>query len=341
MTLPGAPRDDDPDKMNRLFYATISQLLFGNSDHADWILEKLQQPRSVWLTSRNLWNYVRRIPRVAGLTSIVIEPVYGCNLRCKTCWGGMKYVRSRPERMAWETFCRIIDHIPKSVESVTFSLAGEPLLHEDIIRMIEYTHSAGVRVILATNGTLLTGNLLEQIAASHLSVVNVSVETDAELSQEIRGIDLSLLRHNISRLAAQKRPEMEIKLALVAHGGNDKNIAQVKQHWAGLVKNIKVSPEFSFNSKKNVKACLELWRGNVNILTDGSVVPCCVCVLSGNPHAFLIGNVNDLKLDEILAEEKFRYLLAEALQGRPPEPCLRCNEFSSPNTPRRALKLGK
>jgi len=327
--------------MLKIFYTKVSRLFFGNDDHADWIFEKMQRPKSIWLTGLNLWNYWRGIPRIAGLTSIVIEPVYGCNLRCKTCWGGMEYVESRPSRMEWDTFVRIIDNLPKSVESVTFSLVGEPLLHDDIIRMIEYVHQSGLRAILATNGTLLTGSLLENIAVSHLSVVNVSVETDPDMNRDIRGINQMQIRENIIRLSELKRPELEIKLALVAHSGNYAKISQVRQQWAGLISNIKVSPEFSFSGAGNASPCLELWRGNLNILTDGSVIPCCVSVLSGNPHAIAIGNVNQQTVDEIIKGDGFRKLLADVAQGKPLEPCRRCVEFRSPNIPRRALKFGK
>lgn len=331
----------DHNNMTKFLYSKISQLLFGNSDHADWILEKMQRPESIWLTSRNLWNYWRGIPRIAGLTSIVIEPVYGCNLRCKTCWGRMEYVRNRPGRMEWETFTTLIDQLPKSVESVTFSLAGEPLLHNDIIQMIEYAFKAGLRTILATNGTLLSGELLERIAASPLAVVNVSVETDPGLNLEIRGIDQSQLKNNIARLAELKRPEMEIKLALVAHSGNYEKIAQVRQQWAGLIEHIKISPEFKFHGEDNLCACLELWRGNVNILTDGTVIPCCVSVFSGDISSMVIGNINTQTLAEIVQGKRYHNLLEGAAQGNPPSLCRKCVEFRSMNIPRRALKLGR
>jgi len=327
--------------MRRFIYARVSQIFFGDSSHADWILEKVQRPGGIWLTCRNLWHYWRGHPTIAGITSVVIEPVYGCNLRCKTCWGGMEYVRNRPARMEWKTFTRIIDGLPSSVETVTFSLAGEPLLHEDIVRMIEYAGKAGVRVVLATNGTLLTGSLLEHIAASPVLVVNVSVEADSDLSREVRGVDLGRLRANILRLSELKQPKMEIKLALVAHGDNDAKIAQVRQQWFGLISNFKVSPEFRFDGKDNLSVCMELWRGNMNILTDGSVVPCCVSVLSGNHQAIVIGNVNDRPLEDIIAGDRFTGILAGVARGNPPDPCRRCVEFRSPHIPRRALRRSR
>jgi MoaA/NifB/PqqE/SkfB family radical SAM enzyme len=324
----------------RTSYRLASTLIFGNGDHADWMFEKMQRPRSIWLTAMNLLNYWRGVPRVAGMTAVVIEPVYGCNLRCKTCYGSIPYLKIRPPRMTWDTFARIIDHLPKSVETVTFSLAGEPLLHDDIARMIEYSHQAGVRVILATNGTLLKGERMEQIAATHLSVVNISAETDAEMAREIRGIDLEDLRDNIRRLVARKRPELEVKLALVAHERNADKIADVRRQWAGLIDNVKVSPVFRFNGEDHTRICMELWRGNFNVLTNGDVMPCCVSIFGGHPCDLVIGNVMNQTLDEIVHGPVYEKMLRDAVAGNPPKLCRSCSEFSSPRIPRRAPQRG-
>jgi MoaA/NifB/PqqE/SkfB family radical SAM enzyme len=322
--------------MLRTSYRLASRVLFGNGDHADWMYEKMRRPRSIYLTAKNLLYYWTGKPRIAGITSVVIEPVYGCNLRCKTCWGRIPYVKTRPPRMPWETFARIIDTMPPSVESVTFSLAGEPTLHDDLGRMIEYAHQADVRVILATNGTLLEGERLERVANSPLSVVNVSVETDAEMAREIRGIDLDQLRENIRQLVQRKRPTLEVKLALVAHERNAKKIAQVRRDWAGLIDYVKVSPVFVFDGQDNTRVCMELWRGNVNVLTDGRVMPCCVSIFGGDPSDIVIGNVNDEPLTDIVTGQTYRRLLADTLDGKPPAICRSCSEFKSPTIPRRA-----
>ncbi len=320
----------------RSSYRLASRLLFGNSDHADWIYEKLQRPRSVYLTAKNLLYYWMGVPKIAGLTAVVIEPVYGCNLRCKTCWGRMPYRRTRPSRIAWDTFQRVIDTMPSSVETVTFSLAGEPTLHDELGRMIEYSHEAGVRVILATNGTLLKDERLEMVASAPIAVVNVSAETDAETAWEIRGIDLDELRENIRRLIERKRPETEVKLALVAHEKNSERIARVHEDWAGLIDHVKVSPVFAFNGKDNTRVCMELWRGNINVLTDGKVMPCCVSIFGGDPGDLVIGNINEQTMTEIIEGERFHQLLQDTIDGRPPELCRSCSEFKAPSIPRRA-----
>jgi len=322
--------------MLRTTYRLASRVLFGHGDHADWMFEKMQRPRSIWLTAMNLVRYWSGTPRIAGLTSIVVEPVYGCNLRCKTCWGRMPYRRIRPPRMAWETFARTVDHMPRSVETLTFSLAGEPMLHDDLGRMIAYAHQAGVRVILATNGTLLKGQRLETVARSPLAVVNVSVETDAETAREIRGIDLDEIRENIRQLVDLKRPSLEVKLALVAHPSNSEKIAQVREDWSDLIDYVKVSPVFEFNGKDNTRLCMELWRGNFNVLTDGSVMPCCVSIFGGDPSDLVIGNVNEETLTAIAEGPRYHQLLRDSVDGSPPQLCRNCSEFRAPSIPRRA-----
>ena len=322
--------------MLRTSYRLASRFLFGHGDHADWMYEKMQRPRTVWLTAMNLVHYWTGIPRLAGLTSVVIEPVYGCNLRCKTCWGRIPFEKIRPTRMAWDTFTRIIDHMPASVETVTFSLAGEPMLHDELGRMIEHAHQADVRVVLATNGTLLTGERLEVLARSPLAVVNVSVETDAETAREVRGIDLDVIRQNIRTFVERKLPTTEVKLALVAHSENADQICKVREDWAGLIDHIKVSPVFQFDGSDNTRVCMELWRGNFNVLTDGNVMPCCVSIFGGDPSELVIGNVNDQTLTEIIQGQRYRQLLCDTLDGNTPELCKSCSEFRAPSIPRRA-----
>lgn len=323
----------------RASFARLSRLFFGTADHADWMFEKIQRPSSIVLTAKNLYFYWRRIPKIAGLTAVVVEPVYGCNLRCKTCWGSMVDPAERPFLMDWDTFQRVMDHLPATVETVTFSMAGEPLLHENLGRMIDYACGKDVRVILATNGTLLTGECLEMVARSRLSVVNVSVETDPETAREVRGIDLVQVRENIRQLVARKPAGMEVKIALVAHEGNADKIPEVRRLWAGVVENIKVSPAFKFKADGNRRACMELWRGNVNVLTDGTVMPCCVSIFSGQPGALAVGNVKEQTIEEMVRGKAYWRLLELSIKGNAPGPCGLCAEFRSPAIPRRALKL--
>jgi len=315
----------------RTAYGTASKLLYGNSVHADWAWEKMQRFSSCLTLAGNLACFYLRRPRIYRLISLVVEPVFGCNLKCKTCWGTLDLAGRRPHLMTWDVFRKAVDQTPAYVETITFSLLGETLLHPRLHEMIDYTAEHGKRAILFTNGTLLDGERLDRLARSKLAVLNVSVEVDDEAAREIRGTDQRLIRRNVEAFLAVKAPQTEVKLSLVAHAGNVQRLDHVWDYWGDLVEHIKVSPMTSYSGQGPPSLCMEPWRGNLNVFTSGQVSPCCVdCWPS-----LVIGNLNVQSLDEIIRGRPYRDLLTRFLAGEAPPTCGRCTEFSDPRIPLR------
>ena len=313
-------------------FRVASRRVYGNDRHADWAYEKMQRPRTCLSLAMNLAYYTLRKPRIHRIISLVLEPVFGCNLRCKTCWGALDLAGRRPRLMPWDLFRKAADQTPDYVETITFSLLGETLLHPQLPEMIDYAADRGKRAILFTNGTLLTDDLLTRIARSKLSVLNVSVDVDDETAREVRGTDQGAIRRNVERFIAAKRPETDVKLSLVVHAGNVERLDGVPQMWDGLVEHVKISSMISFDGEYSPHLCMEPWRGNLNVFTSGQVSPCCVDCWA----ALTIGNLNDQDLDEIIRGPAYRELLARFLDGDPPESCCRCTEYADPRIPVRA-----
>ena len=64
--------------------------------------------------------------------------------------------------MEFDLFKKIIDDC-NDLEHLCMHNWGEPLLHKDIFRMIEYAKNKGVNyVVMNTNGTLLTDKMIDQ-----------------------------------------------------------------------------------------------------------------------------------------------------------------------------------
>jgi len=55
-------------------------------------------------------------------------------------------------------------------------VGGEPLLYKEILPLIKYIHSKGIRVSLVTNGSLLTEEFLSE-AGEFLDMIGISVDT--------------------------------------------------------------------------------------------------------------------------------------------------------------------
>jgi len=319
----------------RSAYAAASRMVYRDAGHADWMYEKMQRPSTCLALAANLALYRLHIPRIFRVVTAMVEPVFGCNLRCKTCWGVLDLAGRRPPLMPWELFCKIVDDLPKSVESLVFSLMGEPLMHPRLHEMIDYTAEKGFRPILFTNGTLLEGEALGRIAQSRLSALNLSIEADAKNAEHMRGIDLDVLHKNLAAFRAAKRPETEVKVSIVAHPGNLDKIPTVFQDWSDLAENIKISPQLGLSDTAGeAPLCMEPWRGNLNFYTNGDVSPCCCDWYT----ELAIGNLHTQDLPEIIAGEAYRALLRRFLAGQVPNLCLKCKEFTVEGAPLRLHK---
>jgi len=316
----------------RLAYRVGARLFYGSGANADWIYEKVQRPRNVGLLALNFLYYYLRRPKIAGIVSLMLEPVADCNLRCSYCRGKMGTERNRPDLMTWETFRRAIDTAPDSVESVSLCAFGEPLLHPRICDMIDYIRAHGRRVVLYSNCTLLTGERLSLLARTDLSVLSVSIEPDAETSWKYRGVDLDEIRRNVENFSRFKNPDTEVKLSIVAHPGNIGRIHEAADMWRPLVRHVKVGPMVGFDGTGHEGQCAEPWRGNLVVFSSGEVSPCCVDLNAD----LVVGDVNESGLSDIMRGPKFTALLGRFIYGPAPALCGRCCEFAAPGIPAKA-----
>ena len=316
-------------------YRLGARMVLNNPDQGEWIHERIRRPQTLLAAAMNAAYFKLKRPRIWGAISVQIEPVYGCNLKCRYCWWGSGETHSnRPRLLSQEIFRRAVDGLPDTVESVIFSLLGEPLLHPNLGDMIEYVHRKGRRAIMYTNGTKLTGDRLRMVAESKLSVVNVSIEPDAETARENRGVDLDQIRANVRELHRIKRPEMQIKASCVVAANNVDRLEQISAYWDGLISKFKFAPCLCQVDEEQPSMCLEMWRGNFNILTSGDV---CLCCFDPEPE-MLVGNVLETDLPAIVNGPPMRRILANTIAGKPPARCLGCREFrtslASPRAPR-------
>jgi radical SAM protein with 4Fe4S-binding SPASM domain len=297
---------------------------YGSADQADGVFEKIRHPRSLWIVARNIVNYHRGIPRIAGVVTLGIEPSFGCNLRCSYCWGKFEKALQgrRPPLMDWDLFTRAIDQAPATVESVTLGCLGEPLLNPRTPDMIDYIVRSGRRACMYTNGMLLDGERMRRLAAAPLSTLNISVEPDPATSLEFRGADYARILENAREYAAARVNSNEIQLSVVLHPGNTGRMESLRRDWAGLSARIKVSPLILADACAVRQSCSEVWRGNMVVFTDGSVSPCCVDLFG----ELEIGNLRKQTFQEIINGERFARMLDDFAHGRMPARCLKCAE---------------
>ena len=320
----------------------VSVLFYGNSRNGDWIYEKMNRPRSYVHEFMNILYYLIKKPAIHNVISLIVEPVFGCNLRCTYCWHSIihyfEHKEKRPHLMTMDLFKKIVDDAPASVESIAFALIGEPLLHPEIHTMIRYARSKGLRTVLYTNGTLLSEKNMVRIAESGLDVLTVSVEPDEINSLKHRGVSLERIREKVESFVRIKPDSMEVKLSVVVHKDNAHTVPFMDNQYKNLIRSIKLSPMIRYNGNRLRGNCIEPWRGSLSILTNGDVSPCCV---SAGYRSIPVGNITKDSLVDIIHGPVFKNLLRDFMIGKRPEVCHRCRSFQGKHIPLRVPSLRK
>jgi len=116
------------------------------------------------------------------------ELTKGCNLRCIHCRASATELSS-PNDLTTEAAKAIIDQIVEVSSPILVLSGGEPLFRSDIFELARYGTAKGLRVALATNGTLVTKQVAQKIVDSGVRRVAISLDgADAPTHDTFRGI---------------------------------------------------------------------------------------------------------------------------------------------------------
>lgn len=126
--------------------------------------------------------------------TVYIEVTRYCNLRCFYCListqdeegGAMAQLGLKVKHMDFERFPTLVENLrqfPKGIKRVVFSGLGEPLMNPNLPAMIRQVAEAGIadRIEVITNGLLITRKKADDLIASGLTNINISIQgVDAE-----------------------------------------------------------------------------------------------------------------------------------------------------------------
>ncbi|NCO50920.1 MAG: radical SAM protein [Deltaproteobacteria bacterium] len=106
---------------------------------------------------------------------IAWETTQRCNLNCVHCRCSSDMSSSIGDFSTQEAF-RLIDDICDVSQPVLVLSGGEPLLREDIFEIAEYGTSKGLRMCMATNGTLITDDICAKMKKADIKMVSLSLD---------------------------------------------------------------------------------------------------------------------------------------------------------------------
>ena len=123
------------------------------------------------------------------LRMVAWEITRGCNLSCLHC-RALSGEGPYPGEFTTEECLHLVDDIVSFSTPIVILTGGEPLLRPDVYRIAEYGTKKGLRMVLATNGTLLTEEKARRLVAAGIRRISISLDgSDAESHDQFRGVN--------------------------------------------------------------------------------------------------------------------------------------------------------
>ncbi len=166
------------------------------------------------------------------------EVTRSCNLSCVHCRASADKGPYEGE-LDTERAKQILDEITLTGSPIIILTGGEPLLRDDVFELARYGTDLGLRMVMATNGTLLTPDLVENMKESGIKRVSISLDgenaqkhdafrkVEGAFDASLKGISLlkksgldfqintTVTRHNADDI--DKILQMAVDLGAVAH----------------------------------------------------------------------------------------------------------------------------
>lgn len=264
---------------------------------------------------------------------VYVEITNQCNMHCSFCHGHSR----APRKMSEGEFAHVLSELAGKTEYIYYHLMGEPLSHPLLPRFIGMAGARGFRSVLTTNGTLLPACGQELLRAG-VYKVNVSLH-----SFEAGGADAEerYLAGVCDFLDAARDAGVLCVLRLWnagCDGGRNAHILSYLRErlvgeWAEGKRGFRIrhrlhlewGERFSWPDM-GAPVCSErvfchALSDHFGVLSDGTVVPCCLDA----EGALSLGNLFDAPLDEILASPRAEGMLRSFRnRGGNEELCRRC-----------------
>ena len=106
---------------------------------------------------------------------IAWETTQKCNLRCIHCRCSSNADSSQGDFSTAEGK-RLLEEIAAYAKPVVVLSGGEPLLREDIFELAEHGTELGLRICMATNGTLVTDDICQKMKQADIRMVSLSLD---------------------------------------------------------------------------------------------------------------------------------------------------------------------
>ena len=184
---------------------------------------------------------------------VVLSVTYRCNSRCPSC----PYVQSKIRQsykdtpfMPAEIFKKIADECGKYHSVIRLTGGGEPLLHPQMVELIEYAKDAGAKIGLITNGSLLDAQTVVDLLGVGTDAIEISADAaDKATYEKVRvGLKFDNLLQNVKylmRLRNSLKASTKVIVSIVNQKGVD--VEGAVKFWSKIVDKVQVRKYLTWN----------------------------------------------------------------------------------------------
>lgn len=264
---------------------------------------------------------------------VYVEITNICNKSCSFCHGHKR----NHHQMSKEEFSLILDKLQGQTKYVYYHLMGEPLTHPLLPKFVSLAKERGFKSIITTNGTLLEKRAVELLTAGvhkfNISLHSFENGTEEQHADYVRSIA------EFSKVAADKGIIVIFRLW---NSGLDveKNAAvlnilkeSIPGEWVETKRDIRIRdkihleygerfewPDCDASVKGERFSCYGL-KDHFGILSDGTVVPCCL----DSDGIINLGNIFNEEIGVILGGKRALSMTEGFKCGKASEElCKRC-----------------
>ena len=264
---------------------------------------------------------------------VYVEITNICNMNCSFCHGHKR----APKRMTADEFSVVLDKLKEQTKFIYYHLMGEPLTHPLLPDFIKMAGAQGYKSIITTNGTLLKKRG-EELLSSGVHKVNISLHSFEEGAEEDHRKYVRELS-DFAKCAAEKGTIVVFRLWNEGFDGGKNEAALdilrecISGDWKENTRGIKICdkiylewgkrfewPDRDAEIRGNKYFCYGL-KDQFGILSDGTVVPCCL----DSDGVIKLGNIFEEDIDTILNSKRATDIVEGFRCGKASEDlCKRC-----------------
>lgn len=248
---------------------------------------------------------------------VYVEITNICNMNCSFCHGHSR----QPRRMTQAEFARVLEQLQGKTNYVYYHLMGEPLTHPELPQFLRMAAVRGFKSIITTNGTLVSRRG-EALLGCGVHKFNISLHSFEEGSDEAYERYLEQVAA-FADAANRAGVIVAFRLWNRGHDGgrNDRTLPFLRERlagqWAENTRGYRIRdklylewgdrfqwPDMEAPLQGNDVFCHGM-RDHFGILSDGTVVPCCL----DSEGAINLGNVFTQELAEILESPRVKAMV--------------------------------